>query len=47
MFLPGGSSREGPTSQLPEVVDRIHFLVAVEFIAICFFKARNKRVSAV
>lgn len=47
VFLPGGSSREGPTSQLPQVVDRIHFLVAVEFIAICFFKARNKRVSAV
>ena len=41
-FSSGCSTRGGPTSKLPQIVGRIYFLVAVEFVAVCFFKENNK-----
>lgn len=37
-FSLGGLEREGSAFKLPHVVGRIHFLMAVEFMAACFFK---------
>lgn len=41
--FPSGHSNKGKsTSKLLQIVSRIHFLVAIEFIAACFFKESNR-----
>ena len=43
LVFSGGSNRGGSTSKIPQVVNRIHFLAAVAFLKIGFFKASNGR----
>lgn len=40
-FSSGGLTREGSTIDLPQVLDRIYLVEAVELMEVCFFKSRN------
>lgn len=41
VFLSGHSTREGFISKLPQVAGKMHFLMAIEFMTVCFFKVSN------
>lgn len=43
-FSPGGLTRGGSISRFLQVVSRVHFLEAVEFMAASFFKGARESV---
>lgn len=44
-FLYESSIGEEPTKELTQVIGRIHFHAAVGFVAACFFKVKDSKIS--